>query len=433
MSNSELHPETLAVHAGWRADPSTGSVAVPIHQTTSYQFRDTEHASALFALQELGNIYTRIMNPTTDVLEKRVAALEGGVAALGLASGQSASAFALQTLAKAGDNVVSSTALYGGTWNLFANTLRDQGIEVRFVDPADPENFRRATDAKTRAYYAETLPNPKLEVFPIAEVAAIGRELGVPLIMDNTAAPLLCRPLAHGAAVVVYSATKYLGGHGTSIGGLLVDGGNFDWEGAGERQPALNSPDPSYHGAVWTQAVKPLGPIAYIIRARTVLLRDLGAAMSPFNAFQLIQGIETLPLRIARHADSTVKVADWLAKRAGVTRVIHPSQQSGEARARADRYLKGGYGGLVGFELSGGVEAGRKFIDNLKLLYHVANIGDARSLAIHPASTTHSQMTADEQAAAGVTPGYVRLSIGLEHIDDILADIDQALAAAGAA
>ena len=433
MSNPQLHPETLAVHAGWRADPSTGSVAVPIHQTTSYQFRDTEHASALFALQELGNIYTRIMNPTTDVLEKRVAALEGGVAALGLASGQAASAFALQTLAKAGDNVVSSTALYGGTWNLFANTLRDQGIEVRFVDPADPENFRRATDAKTRAYYAETLPNPKLEVFPIAEVAAIGRELGVPLIMDNTAAPLLCRPLEHGAAVVVYSATKYLGGHGTSIGGLLVDGGNFDWEGAGERQPALNSPDPSYHGAVWTQAVKPLGPIAYIIRALTVLLRDLGAAISPFNAFQLIQGIETLPLRIARHAENTVKVADWLAKRAGVTRVIHPSQQTGEARARADRYLKGGYGGLVGFELSGGVEAGRKFIDSLKLLYHVANIGDARSLAIHPASTTHSQLTAEEQAATGVTPGYVRLSIGLEHVDDILADIDQALAAAGAA
>ena len=432
MTAKPLHPETLALHAGWRADPSTGSVAVPIHQTTSYQFRDTAHASALFALQEMGNIYTRIMNPTTDVLEQRVAALEGGVAALGLASGQAASAFAIQTLAKAGDNVVSSTALYGGTWNLFANTLRDQGIEVRFVDPADPEAFRRATDARTRAYYAETLPNPKLEVFPIAEVAAIGRELGIPLIMDNTAAPLLCRPLEHGAAIVVYSATKYLGGHGTSIGGLIVDGGNFDWEAAGDRQPALNSPDPSYHGAVWTEAVKPLGPVAYIIRARTVLLRDLGAAISPFNAFQILQGVETVALRMPRHCSNAATVAAWLADRSGVTRVIHPSQQTGEAKARADRYLSGGYGGLVGFELAGGVGAGRKFIDSLKLLYHVANIGDARSLAIHPASTTHSQLDAEAQVATGVSPGYVRLSIGLEHVDDILADLDQALTAAGA-
>jgi len=430
MSEKTLRPETLAVHAGWRADPTTGSVAVPIHQTTSYQFRDAEHAASLFALQEMGNIYTRIMNPTTDVLEQRVAALEGGVGALAVASGQAASAFAVQNLARAGDNVVSSTALYGGTWNLFANTLKDQGIEVRFVDPADPENFRRATDARTRAYYGETLPNPKLEVFPIAEVAAIGREFGVPLIMDNTAAPLLCRPLEHGAAIVVYSATKYLGGHGTSIGGLIVDGGNFDWEANPERQPLLNTPDPSYHGAVWTEAVKPLGPIAYILRARVILLRDLGAALSPFNAFQLIQGVETVALRIERHCANTQAVADHLAKRKGVTRVIHPSQQSGEARARADKYLKGGYGGLLGFELEGGVEAGRRFIDALKLFYHVANIGDARSLAIHPASTTHSQLSPEEQAATGVSPGYVRLSIGIEHIDDILADLDQALDAA---
>ncbi|ACG78242.1 O-acetylhomoserine/O-acetylserine sulfhydrylase [Phenylobacterium zucineum HLK1] len=432
MSDKTLRPETLAVHAGWRADPTTGSVAVPIHQTTSYQFQSAEHAASLFALQEMGNIYTRIMNPTTDVLEQRVAALEGGVGALAVASGQAASAFALQNLARAGDNVVSSTSLYGGTWNLFANTLKDQGIEVRFVDPADPENFRRATDERTRAYYGETLPNPKLEVFPIAEVAAIGREFGVPLIMDNTAAPLLCRPLEHGAAIVVYSATKYLGGHGTSIGGLIVDGGNFDWESRPERQPLLNTPDPSYHGAVWTEAVKPLGPIAYILRARVILLRDLGAALSPFNAFQLIQGVETVALRMERHCANTQRVADYLAGRKGVTRVIHPSQQSGEARARADRYLKGGYGGLLGFELEGGVEAGRKFIDALQLFYHVANIGDARSLAIHPASTTHSQLTAEEQAAAGVSPGYVRLSIGIEHIDDILADLDQALKAAGA-
>ncbi len=431
MSGRTLHPETLALHAGWRADPTTGSVAVPIHQTTSYQFRDTDHASALFALQELGNIYTRIMNPTTDVLEQRVAALEGGAAALAVASGQAASALAIQTLTKAGDNVVSSTALYGGTWNLFANTLRDQGIEVRFVDPADPEAFARATDDKTRAYYAETLPNPKLEVFPIAEVAAIGRALGVPLIMDNTAAPLLCKPLAHGAAIVVYSATKYLGGHGTSIGGLIVDGGGFDWAAAGARQPALNSPDPSYHGAIWTEAVKPLGPIAYIMRTRTVLLRDLGAALSPFNAFQLLQGVETVPLRMPRHCENAAKVAAWLAGRTGVSRVIHPTQQTGVARARADTYLTGGFGGLVGFELAGGVDAGKRFIDGLKLLYHVANIGDARSLAIHPASTTHSQLDAEAQLATGVSPGYVRLSIGLEHIDDIIADLDQALSAAG--
>ncbi len=432
MSDRSLRPETLALHAGWRADPTTGSVAVPIHQTTSYQFRDAEHAASLFALSELGNIYTRIMNPTTDVLEQRIAALEGGVGALAVASGQAASAFAVQNLARAGDNIVSSTALYGGTWNLFANTLKDLGIEVRFVDPADPENFRRATDERTRAYYAETLPNPKLEVFPIAEVAAIGRPLGIPLIMDNTAAPLLCKPLEHGAAIVVYSATKYLGGHGTSIGGVIVDGGTFDWEANAERQPLLNTPDPSYHGAVWTQAVKPLGPIAYILRARVILLRDLGAALSPFNAFQLIQGVETVALRIERHCANAEKVAAYLAARKGVTRVIHPSQQSGEPRARADKYLKGGYGGLVGFELAGGVEAGRRFIDALKLFYHVANIGDARSLAIHPASTTHSQLTAEEQAATGVSPGYVRLSIGIEHIDDILADLEQAIAAAEA-
>ncbi len=430
MSDTPQRPETLVLHAGWRADPTTGSVAVPIHQTTSYQFRDTGHAASLFALQELGNIYTRIMNPTTDVLEQRITALEGGVGALAVASGQAASAFAIQNLARAGDNVVSSTALYGGTWNLFANTLKDQGIEVRFVDPADPDNFRRATDDRTRAYYAETLPNPKLEVFPIAEVAAIGREFGIPLIMDNTAAPLLVRPFDHGAAIVVYSATKYLGGHGTSIGGLIVDSGKFDWESRPERQPLLNTPDASYHGAVWTQAVKPLGPIAYILRARVILLRDLGAALSPFNAFQILQGVETLALRMERHCANATAVAAWLKGRKGVSRVIHPSQQTGEARARADRVMKGGYGGLVGFELEGGLETGRRFIDSLKLLYHVANIGDARSLAIHPASTTHSQLSAEEQAATGVSAGYVRLSIGIEHVDDIIADLDQAITTA---
>ncbi|WP_022721746.1 O-acetylhomoserine aminocarboxypropyltransferase/cysteine synthase family protein [Rhodopseudomonas sp. B29] len=424
-----LHPETLALHAGWRADPATGSVAVPLFQTTSYQFRDTEHAANLFALKELGNIYTRLGNPTTDVLEQRVAALEGGVAALAVASGQAASAFSIQNLARVGDNIVSSTDLYGGTWNLFANTLKDQGIEVRFVDPTDPQAFERATDDRTRAYYAETLPNPKLAVFPIEEVAAIGRKRGIPLIVDNTAAPLLVKPLEHGAAIVVYSATKYLGGHGTSIGGLIVDGGNFPWEQFPQRQPALNTPDPSYHGAVWVEAVKPIGPVAYIIKARTTLLRDLGSALSPFNAFQIIQGLETLPLRIERHVQNAQKVADFLAKHPEVIKVIHPSQQSGVARERADKYLKGKFGGLVGFELAGGREAGRKFIDALELLYHVANIGDARSLAIHPASTTHSQLSTEEQLATGVSDGYVRLSIGLEHIDDIIADLERGLAA----
>ncbi|WP_027133380.1 O-acetylhomoserine aminocarboxypropyltransferase/cysteine synthase family protein [Geminicoccus roseus] len=423
------HPQTLALHAGWRSDPATGAVAVPIYQTTSYQFRDTDHARKLFGLEELGNIYTRIMNPTQDALEKRLAALEGGVAGLALASGQAASAFSVQNLAEAGDNIVASTDLYGGTWNLFANTLKQQGIEVRFVDPADPENFRRATDERTRAYYAETLPNPKLQVFPIREVAEIGRPLGIPLIIDNTAAPLLCRPLDHGAAIVVHSLTKYIGGHGSSIGGIIIDGGNFDWAAVPARQPLLNRPDPSYHGAVWVEAVKPLGPIAYIIKARVTLLRDLGAAIAPLNAFLAIQGVESLPLRIREHVKNASAVAAWLKGRPEVAKVIHPSVQEGEARRRADTYLKGGYGGLLGFELKGGLEAGRRFIDALQLFYHVANIGDSRSLAIHPATTTHSQLSPEEQLQTGVTDGYVRLSIGIEHIDDILADLDQALVA----
>ena len=422
------NPETLALHGGsHRADPTTGSVAVPIHQTTSFQFQDTGHAARLFGLAELGNIYTRLMNPTTDVLETRVAALEGGVAALAVASGQSATSFAVLNLCEAGDNIVSSTDLYGGTWNLFANTFKAFGIEVRFVDPADPEGFARATDARTRCYYAETLPNPKLQVFPIAEVAAIGRKLGVPLFMDNTAAPVICKPLALGAAVVMHSTTKYIGGHGTSIGGIIVDGGNFDWEAGGARFPTLNNPDPSYHGVVWTQAVKPMGPIAYILKMRTTLLRDLGAAMAPFNAFMFIQGLETLPLRMERHCANALKVAAHLSAHPKVAKVIHPSVQTGEAKRRADATLKGGLGALLGFELKGGLEAGQAFINALQMFYHVANIGDARSLAIHPASTTHSQLSVEDQAATGVTPGYVRLSIGIEHIDDILADLDQAL------
>ena len=312
MPFSSKHPETIVLHAGHRKDAATNAVAVPIVQTTSYQFDDTAHASDLFALKRFGNIYTRIMNPTTDVLEQRLAALEGGVAALALSSGQAATAFSIQNIARVGDNIVSSTDLYGGTWNLFANTMKDMGIEVRFVDPEDPEAFARATDDKTRAYYAETLPNPKLKVFPIKEVADIGRKLGVPLIMDNTACPVLCRPFEHGAAIIVYSTTKYIGGHGTSIGGVLIDGGNFDWEKNAARFPGLNQPDPSYHGAVWTQAVKPLGPIAYIIKARVTLLRDLGSCMSPFNAFQFIQGLETLPLRMREHCRNANAVADFL-------------------------------------------------------------------------------------------------------------------------
>jgi O-acetylhomoserine (thiol)-lyase len=428
MSIASKHPETLALHAGWRADPTTGSVAVPIHQTTSYQFNSPEHAANLFGLKEFGNIYTRIMNPTTAVLEERLAALEGGVAALAVASGQAASAYAIQNLARAGDNIVSSTDLYGGTWNLFANTLKDQGIEVRFVDPTDPQAFARATDEKTRAYYAETLPNPKLAVFPIAEVAVIGRPLGIPLIIDNTAAPLLARPFDHGAAVVVYSTTKYIGGHGTTIGGAIIDGGNFDWAAIPERQPLLNTPDASYHGAVWTEAVKPLGPIAYIIRARVVVLRDLGAAVSPLSAFQIIQGLETLPLRIARHCENATAVVRFISEHPEVTKVIHPSLATGEAKRRAETYSPGGFGGLVGFELAGGKDAGIAFISKLKMFYHVANIGDARSLAIHPASTTHSQLSVEDRAATGVSDGYVRLSIGIEHIEDIIEDLRQALA-----
>src|ERR1700743_3308622 len=317
--------ETLPLHAVWRADPATGAVAVPIYQTTSYQFQSAEHAANLFALKELGNIYTRIMNPTNDVLEKRVAALEGGVAGLALASGQAASAFALQNLARAGDHVGSSTDLYGGTWNLFANTFKDQGVEVRFVDPEDPESFARATDDKTRAYYAEPSPNPKLIAFPIAEVAAIGRKIGVPLIMDNTAAPLLVRPFDHGAAVVMYSTTKYIGVHAPSIGGIVVDSGTFDWEANPARQPAMNTPDPSYHGAVWSQAAKPLGPIAYILKMRVTLLRDLGAPMAPFNAFLFLQGLETLPLRMREHSRNALSVAKYLADRKDVSRIIHPA------------------------------------------------------------------------------------------------------------
>ena len=432
MTTTSTHSETLVLHGGsYRKDEATNAVAVPIYQTTSYQFDNTEHAGKLFALQELGNVYTRIMNPTTQVLEERLAAIEGGVAALAVASGSSAVALAIQNVASAGDNIVASPHLYGGTYNLFTNTLRQMGIEVRFADPSDPNSFAAVSDERTRAYFGETLPNPKLVPFPIAEVAAIGREKGIPLIVDNTAAPLTCRPFDHGAAVVVHSLTKFIGGHGTSIGGVIIDGGQFDWVSHPAQQPHFNQPDNSYHGAVWgTLIPEALGaPIAYAIRARVVLLRDLGAALSPTNAFHLIQGLETLALRFREHQSNAAKLADYLSSHDAVTSVTYPGSFKGAEKKLADTYLTKGYGALVGIELKGGAEAGRKLIDNLKLIYHVANIGDARTLAIHPASTTHSQLSEEEQLSAGVSPGYVRFSVGIEHIDDIIADIEQALAA----
>ena len=422
-----MKAETIVLHEGHRKDDNTNSVAVPIYQTTSFQFDNTEHASKLFSLQELGNIYTRIMNPTTAVLEQRMSKIDGGVAGLAVSSGQSATALSIQNICHSGDNFLSSTDLYGGTWNLFSNTMKEMGIECRFINPANPEDFRNAIDEKTRCIYAETLPNPKLQVFPIEEVAKIGLDNDIPLIMDNTAAPIICNPIEHGASIVIYSTTKFIGGHGLSIGGLIIDSGKFDWESAGKRFPMLNQPDPSYHGAVWSEAAKPLGPIAYILKARVTLLRDMGCAMSPFNAFTFIQGMETMPLRMERHCVNAEKVAKYLESHSKISKVIYPSLMKGEYLARAKKYLRDGFGALLGFELKDGEKAGKSFIDNLKLFYHVANIGDSRSLAIHPASTTHSQLSEEEKLSAGVTPGYVRLSVGVEHIDDILSDLEQSL------
>jgi len=360
MSKIYTNPETIGLHAGWRKDENTNSVAVPIHQTSSFLFDDCDHAASLFSLSEVGNIYSRMMNPTCAVLEDRIAALEGGVGSLAVASGQAASAIAIQNIAKNGDNIVASSHLYGGTYNQFKNSMSDMGIEVRFVDPADPQNFINATDDKTRAYYGEVLPNPSFEVFPISEVAELGRPLGIPLIVDNTAAPVICKPFDHGATIIIHSTTKFIGGHGTSIGGIIVDSGNFDWELFPDRQPALNTPDASYGGAIWTEAVKPLGPIAYILKARTTILRDMGAAMSPFNAFMFIQGLETLALRMREHCSNAEKVAQYLTNHDLVEKVIYPSVMEGYAKERADKYLTRGNGGLMGFEIKGGVEAGKK-------------------------------------------------------------------------
>jgi len=416
--------ETLALHGGQVPDPTTGARAVPIYQTTSYQFQDTDHAARLFGLQEFGNIYTRIMNPTSDVLEKRIAALEGGVAALAVASGQAAETLAILNLASAGDNIVSSTDLYGGTYNLFRHTLPKLGITTRFVDGRDIEGFRAAIDGRTKAFFLELVGNPRLDVLDLERIAAVAHEAGVAVIVDaTTVTPYLWQPLKHGADIVIHSATKYIGGHGTSIGGLIVDGGTFDW--ANGRYPEFTEPDPSYHGLVYSQA---LGNIAFIIKARVQGLRDLGAAISPFNSFLLLQGLETLPLRMERHSQNALGVARYLSEHSKVAWVNYPGLPDHPTYELAKKYLPKGQSGILGFGIKGGKAAGKTFIDSLKLISHLANVGDAKSLAIHPASTTHSQLTAEEQKLTGVSDDYVRLSIGIETLSDIIADLDAALA-----
>ncbi len=424
--------ETIALHGGQEPDPTTTSRAVPIYQTTSYVFKDTDHAARLFGLQEFGNIYTRLMNPTTDVLEKRVAALEGGVAALATASGQSAEMLALLNIVEAGQEIVASSSLYGGTYNLLHYTFPKLGIKVHFVDQSNPENFRKATNDKTRAYYAETLGNPKLDTLDIEAVGKVAAEAGVPLVIDNTMpSPYLVNPLKHGANVVVHSLTKFLGGHGTSIGGIIVDGGNFNW-GNGKFKN-FTEPDPSYHGLKFWEVFGKFEPfggvnIAFILKARVQGLRDMGPAISPFNAWQILQGVETLALRLERHSSNAQKVAEFLSKHPKVEWVNYPGLTTDKNYAIAKKYHhRGLFGAIVGFEIKGGVEKAKKFIDGLELFSLLANIGDAKSLAIHPASTTHQQLTSEEQLSAGVTPGFVRLSVGLEHIDDILVDLEEAL------
>ncbi|HZG74378.1 MAG TPA: homocysteine synthase [Paenibacillus sp.] len=425
-SNSRLSLDTLAVHAGQELDPTTMSRAVPLYQTTSYGFRDTEHAANLFALKEFGNIYSRIMNPTTDVFEKRVAALEGAPAALAVASGQAAITYSILNIAGAGDEIVSASSLYGGTYNLFANTLAKLGITVRFVDPTNPEAFRAAITDKTKALYVESVGNPRGDVMDLRAIADIAHANGVPLIVDNTLpSPYLLRPIEHGADIVVHSATKFIGGHGTSIGGVIVDGGTFDWKASG-KFPGMTEPDPSYHGVVYTEAV---GPIAYIIKARVQLLRDMGAAMSPFNAFMLLQGLETLHLRMERHSSNAAAVAKYLAAHPAVESVNYAGLESHPSYKLAQRYMPKGQGAILTFEVKGGIEAGKKLINSVKLFSHLANVGDSKSLVIHPASTTHSQLEGAELLSTGVTPGMVRLSVGTEGIDDIIADLDQALTA----
>jgi O-acetylhomoserine (thiol)-lyase len=425
VDQSKLHPETLALHAGQKPDPATNARAVPIYATTSYVFNDAAHAARLFGLQEFGNIYTRIMNPTTGVFEERVAALEGGVGALGLASGQAAETLTILNLARTGDNIVSSSSLYGGTWNLFQYTLPKLGITTRFVDGTRPETFAPAIDERTKAVYLETIGNPRLDVHDIASIADIAHAHGVPLVVDNTFAPLLAKPIEHGADIVVHSATKWIGGHGTAIGGVVVDGGTFDWAASERFRADFVDPDPSYHGISYTGA---FGPLAFILKLRVQGLRDLGPALSPFNSFLFLQGLETLPLRIQRHSENALVVAGWLERHPSVTWVSYPGLPSHAAHRNALKYLSGGFGGIITFGVKGGLEAGQKLIDAVNLFSLLANVGDAKSLIIHPASTTHSQLSADDQFASGVTDDLVRLSVGLEHVDDLIADLDQALA-----
>lgn len=418
--------ETLAVHAGQEIDPTTLSRAVPLYQTTSYAFRDSEHAAKLFSLQEFGNIYTRINNPTTDVFEQRIAALEGGVGALATASGQAAITFSILNIAGSGDEIVSASSLYGGTYNLFSSTLAKLGITVKFVDSEDPANFESAITDKTKAIYAETIGNPQGNVLDIEAVAAIAHNHGIPLIVDNTfPSPYLLRPIEYGADIVVHSATKFIGGHGTSIGGVIVDSGKFDWEASG-RFPGLTEPDPSYHGVVYTEAV---GPLAYIIKARVQLLRDLGSAISPFNSWLLLQGLETLHLRLERHSANALEVAKYLEQHPDVLWVSYAGLPSHPSYSLAQKYLPRGQGAILTFGIKGGAAAGSKLIENVKLFSHLANVGDSKSLIIHPASTTHQQLSEEEQIAAGVNPELLRLSIGTENIKDILADLKQAIEA----
>lgn len=422
MSDQQYRPETLAIHAGQEVDPTTGSRAVPVYLTTSYVFKDTEHAARLFALQEFGNIYTRIMNPTTDVFEKRVAALEGGVGGLAVASGQNAELYAILNLAQAGDHIVSSSNLYGGSYALFAHNLPRLGIQVTFVDPEKPENFAQAIRPNTRAIYAETIGNPKIDVLDIEAVAKVAHEHGLPLVIDSTfATPYLCQPIKHGADIVVHSATKFIGGHGTAIGGIIVDGGKFDW--AAGKHPLYTEPDAAYHGLRYAD----LGNLAFILRARVSLLRDLGGAISPFNSFLFLQGLETLHLRLERHSSNALAVARYLEQHSDVLWVNYPGLESSPYYKRAQKYLPKGQGAILSFGIKGGSTAGKSFIENLKLISHLANVGDSKSLAIHPNTTTHQQLTLEEQAAAGVSPEMIRLSIGTEHVDDIIADIARAL------
>ena len=424
---------TLALHAGQKPDPTTGARAVPIYQTTSYVFKSTEHAANLFALKEFGNIYTRLMNPTTDVFEQRIAALEGGVGALAVASGQSAISYALLAITRLGDEIVAANNLYGGTYQLFNHTLPKLGRTVKFVNSRDPEVFRKAITAGTRAVYAETIGNPKLDVPDFEALAKIAHEAGIPLVVDNTVGVGLVRPIEHGADILTNSATKYIGGHGTSIGGVIVDSGKFQWNNG--KFPEFTEPDPSYHGLVYWDALgnfPGLGNVAFIIKVRVTLLRDIGAALSPFNAHQFLLGLETLPLRQERHSRNALEVARFLKSHPQVSWVVYPGLPDSPDHAVASRYLKKGFGGLVGFGIKGGLEAGKTFINSVQLLSHLANIGDSKSLVIHPASTTHQQLTREQQEATGVTADYIRLSVGLEDVEDIKADIGQALARAGA-